>query len=241
MRQVPHYLLIGNGRVAHHFKYYFTNLSLSFTCWHRNESIDQLHDKISQATHILLLIKDEAIEPFIKEHLLTTKACLIHFSGSLVSKLAFGAHPLMSFNQTAYATHQYRTIPFIIDEDAPAFDQLLPDLPNPHVRLSKSLKPKYHAYCVMSGNFSTFLWQHFFSTLTEEFKLPASLAHGYLQQSTQNLLTNPKAALTGPLTRGDQKTIRANLAALADDPLRMIYQSFITCYAKLQEKENEYT
>jgi predicted short-subunit dehydrogenase-like oxidoreductase (DUF2520 family) len=234
MRQVPRYLLIGNGRVARHIQHYFTQLGLSFTTWQRNQSFAELQQHINDVTHIVLLISDQQIEEFITLHLTNTNALLVHFSGSLVSDKAYGAHPLMTFTQALYSLDHYQRIPFVIDHDAPAFDTLLPGLLNPHVRLDKSLKTKYHALCVLSGNFSCMLWQKLFTSLEQEFNLPADIAQLYMQQQTQNLMTHPKTALTGPLVRGDTLTIEKNMAALAGDPFKEVYESFVKCYESLK-------
>jgi hypothetical protein len=234
-RQVPHYLLIGNGRVARHFQHYFSQLNLSFTCWNRNESHSNLNMLIEQSTHILLLISDQAIEPFIDQYLTQSQAIHLHFSGSLVTTKAWGTHPLMTFNDSLYAIEQYHQTHFIIDQHAPDFEKLLPGIPNQHVRLPTEMKAKYHALCVLSGNFSSLLWNKLFSSLEKEFNLPASIAHPYLRQQTQNLITHSSAALTGPLTRNDQQTIEKNLLALEKDPFQEIYKSFVNCYQKIKE------
>lgn len=110
MRQVPRYLLIGNGRVAKHFRHYFTSLGLSFTTWQRNQPDMQL--QLRDVSHILLLISDQQIETFIQQHLSNTSALLVHFSGSLISEKAHGAHPLMTFSHSLYDISQYQRIPF---------------------------------------------------------------------------------------------------------------------------------
>lgn len=236
MRQVPHYLLIGNGRIARHLRHYLTLLDLPFATWHRAEPISTLEQKAATASHILLLISDQSIEPFIKRHLTGTDATLVHFSGNLVSAHAHGTHPLMTFADTLYDLECYRSVPFITDADAPAFNQLLPGLPNTHFRLDKTLKPKYHALCVMAGNFSSLLWQKLFSAFEQELGLPGSIANPYLLKMAHNLATNPNAALTGPLVRGDTQTIQNNLTALSKDPFQPIYQSFVDCYQRQQEE-----
>lgn len=242
MRQVPNakpaYLIIGNGRVARHFHHYFQLLEIECAIWHRALTIDELTQKIQQATHILFLISDSAIDTFIETHLISKyprTITLIHFSGSLISKYAHGAHPLLGFNSETYSLEKYLQIPFVIDEDAPSFDTLLPGLPNQHVRLAKVLKAKYHALCVLSGNFSCLLWKKFFETLEAEFKIPAAIGHLYLKQQTENLIISPKTALTGPLVRGDQLTIEKNLRALENDPYQEIYKTFVTCYQQVQQ------
>lgn len=233
MRQVPHYLLVGNGRVARHFQHYFSLLGLSFGMWQRNQPTCLLQQQLTLATHVLILITDEQIEKFIAQYLPVAQALLLHFSGSLVSTKAYGAHPLMTFNQDLYSLAQYQAIPFVIDEDAPEFAAILPGLPNTHMRLPKALKAKYHALCVLSGNFSCLLWQKLFHSLEQEFHFPPAMAHLYLQQQTNNLLANPQTAFTGPLIRNDWVTVEKNLTALAGDPFQKVYESFVLCYQQL--------
>jgi 2-dehydropantoate 2-reductase len=235
MRQVPVFLVIGDGRVARHFKHYFSLLNLSSQAWCRKESLQELSEKITQSTHVLLLIKDDAIDAFIQAHLSVHKELiLIHFSGSLISDYAYGCHPLMTFGMNLYERQHYQSIPFILDHDTPDLSILLPGLPNPQARLHKSLKSKYHALCVMSGNFSCLLWQHFFKCLENEFNLPSSIVFPYLQQQTQNLLLESQSALTGPLARNDFLTIEKNLAALEGDPFKQVYESFVSSYQTMK-------
>lgn len=237
MRQVPHYLIIGNGRVARHFCHYFSLLNISCTQWYRPEPVVRLQELSQAATHILILISDQAIEPLITAHLQDVTAVKIHFSGALVTPLAYGAHPLMTFNTALYTIDKYQSISFIVDATALGFETLLPGLPNPHVCLAPELKAKYHAMCVLSGNFSCLLWQKFFDTLTSEFGFPPETGQAYLRQQMENLLTDPSSAFTGPLARGDQVTIEKNLAALEGDPFKRIYQSFVELYPHIKGKK----
>lgn len=228
-----HYLIIGHGRVAQHFQYYLKLLHVAYDIWYRPQAMSELREKTRAASHILLLINDNAIEAFINEHFLSTDALLIHFSGSLVTPLAYGAHPLMSFNRSVYSLSRYHSIPFVIDQNAPEFASLLPGLPNKHVRMDVSLKAKYHALCVLSGNLSCFLWQNLFARLEKTFNIPASFAQTYLEQQTENLLDFYESALTGPLVRNDMETIEKNIKALEGDPLQIIYKSFVDCYKQI--------
>ena len=230
MRQVPHYLIIGQGRVARHVRQYFSLIPLHHDIWHRGQPVSALQSLAQKATHILLLINDDAIETFINEHLVETKAVKIHFSGALVTPLAYGAHPLMTFGEELYDLPVYQAMPFVIDDDAPDFQTLLPGISNPHARLPKTQKAKYHALCVMAGNFSCLLWQKLFSALEQEFHIPPSFARGYLRRQTKNILHDYHTALTGPLARGDQATIDRNIKALEGDPFQSVYKSFVEAY-----------
>ena len=243
MRQVPKYLIIGSGRVARHMSHYFSLLKIKkYTGWDRSQPLELLHKQAADATHILVAIKDAAIEPFLDEHLAHYGVIKIHFSGSLVTKKAHGAHPLMTFGPEIYTLEKYLGIPFVVDAKAPSWKILFPHLHNPNVRLSAADKAKYHALCVMAGNFSCLLWQKLFDSLHDEFKIPPHTADMYLRQQTENLLGNYKTALTGPLARGDHETIKKNLKALDGDPFQSVYQAFVKAYSfkqldKIREKK----
>lgn len=231
MEQVPTYAIIGNGRMARHTSRYFKGLGISFSQWAREtHSEEDLIAIVSEASHILLLISDKAIEAFIETHPFLKSKKLIHFSGSLVTSLAFGTHPLMTFSSELYTLEVYKNIPFVCDQDATPFPELFPKLPNPSYTLPVEVKSRYHALCVMSNNFTTLLWQKFYKELDQTFHMPSSVIHPYLDQTLQNLKNSPCCALTGPLTRKDQSTIDANLKALENDPFQNIYKAFLETY-----------
>ncbi|MBI1215355.1 MAG: DUF2520 domain-containing protein [Alphaproteobacteria bacterium] len=235
MRQVPDYLIIGNGRVARHLLHYFSLIGIERVAqWHRGEDEARLHERAAAASHILLAVSDSAIEP-LADKLKDAPGIKIHFSGSLVTDKAHGAHPLMTFTPQLYALEKYLAIPFVVDEDAPAFSALLPGLSNPHHRLPKKDKAKYHALCVMAGNFSCILWQKLFDGLAQEFGLPPATANMYLRQQTDNLLADYQNALTGPLARGDNETIARNLKALEGDAFQPVYQAFVKAYPLIKQ------
>lgn len=234
MRQVPNfrYLIIGDGKVASHFSAYFQQLDLSFSQWSRkNADIKQLRDGISSCSHILILINDREIENFIRSQRFSNQT-LIHFSGSLSTPLAHGAHPLMTFGPTPYSLARYQSIPFILEAQGPAFNNLLPGLANPYYYIPKERKAYYHALCVMSANFSAILWNKLFDELTHTFHLPNDVAHPYLEQAFENIKNNPHSALTGPLIRNDQSTLQANLRSLKNDPFYAIYLEFCHIYQR---------
>src|SRR5581483_11839693 len=126
----PQYLIIGNGRVARHFLYYFSRLNFNVSQWSRTESLNSLTIKIAEASHILFLINDSAIESFISKHVQNTHHLRIHFSGSLITGQAYGVHPLMTFGEQLYSLEEYKNINFVIDNHCPDFKLLFPDLAN---------------------------------------------------------------------------------------------------------------
>lgn len=235
MRQVPRYGIIGNGRMARHFTHYLHLLSIPYIQWSRAEqhSNTSLNTLISQCNPIIILISDAVIETFIHNYPLLHDKTLVHFSGNLITPLAYSAHPLMTFNHSLYELSCYEKISFIIEKEGLLFDELLPGLANPHFAIPKTLKPLYHSLCVLSNNFTVLLWQKFFSELENTFDIPKHAAHFFLTQTCHNLIANEHTALTGPLTRGDNNTIAANLVALEGDPFQKVYQAFLEAYPLL--------
>ena len=219
------YGLVGHGRLAKHLSHYLKLLDLPYITWSRNSKID-VDKTFKDCSHILLPITDSAIEPFIKAHqkFLSDKVC-VHFSGALFTPLAIGTHPLMTFTHKLYNEEVYRQIHFVIDSKH-LFKEILYGFPNSHSAILPSQKAKYHALCVMSGNFSSILWEIVFKEM-KNFGITKSHILPYLRQTFTNI-AHLENSLTGPLQRKDEQTISANLKALKEDlPLYEIYQSFI--------------
>ena len=233
MRRVPQYAVIGNGRVAKHLCYYFSELGIAYQQWHR-QSPNPPETLIQNCSHILLAISDSTIEPFIKSYPAVSEKVCIHFSGALSFPKAYSAHPLMTFNDALLTIDQYRVIPFILDEDSPDFKELFPALENPSFKIKKELKAYYHSLCVMANNFTTLLWQKFYTELKDTFSIPSEYAQTFAQQTFLNILDNPAMALTGPLLRNDKETIDKNIQALTNDSFQRVYQAFTKTYEEIK-------
>jgi 2-dehydropantoate 2-reductase len=231
MRQVPTYAIIGRGRVATHFCHYLQSLSLPFHQWYRPQDLESLAQIIKKSSHVLVLTSDHAIEKIVDDiQPLIDDQLVMHFSGSLVLEHCYAAHPLMTFGETLYDEALYRQIPFIVSEQAPPFSELLPGLENPHYQLADTLRPLYHAYCVIANNFSSIVWRKAQSEFERRLQLPKETLNLIAEQTFKNLIQHPDGALTGPLVRGDMNTIDANLTALEGDPFQKVYQAFVQAF-----------
>lgn len=243
-RRVPTYLIIGAGRLSKHLQHYFCVLDIPYKLWARNsDNLKNLETKIQESTHILLAIPDDNIEEFIIsiQDILKNKLknkIYIHFSGALYTKLAYGAHPLMSFSNNLYEDNVYYKIPFVLDDDAPDFNDLFPKLKNPNFKIDIRKKTKYHMLCVLANNFTTILWEKVFADFEDKLHIPKDVLHPILKQTCDNLsnLKSGKSVLTGPLVRKDTQTINKHLNVLKDDNDNFldIYKSFIA--TKIGEK-----
>lgn len=220
------YLIIGNGRLSRHLQHYFSLLNIDFEVWHRS-SLDSLDVAIETADRILLAIRDDALVDFVRCHPALLRKTTIHFSGAQNIEGVFSAHPLMSFGPDLYSEEAYRKIPVITVIGEPPLQDLLPELPNPTAAIPAEKKSLYHAYCVMSGNFTTLLWSKIFKDFAAHLELSPEILEPFLKQTVANILKNPEGSLTGPIARGDSQTIRRNLDALTGSPYQLLYYSFI--------------
>ena len=236
MRQVPQYLIIGNGRVAKHFCSYFDHLDLSYNHWHRNNdknNLDSLKLFLKKASHIIFLITDSQIDSFIENYIpcnIRKNNTLIHCSGNLLSKYAFTAHPLQSFSLKLYDLKTYLKIPFIIESEGVTFSELLPGISNPYYKIERSKKHYYHALCVMANNFTTLIWQKFFSEIQNKFQIEKQDVMPFLKQTFINIKQDHCNALTGPLARNDKQTIHDDLHALKSDNFFNIFKTFVETF-----------
>jgi predicted short-subunit dehydrogenase-like oxidoreductase (DUF2520 family) len=177
----------------------------------------------------LLLVSDNAIGALLKQYPFLYEKQLIHCSGALSFPGVAGVHPLMTFAESLYDLETYQTVPFIC-EAGQNFAQLFPGLPNPHHAIKIEDKARYHAMCVMAGNFSQVLWKAVSDRFEQQLELPADSLHPYLKQISGNFVQTPDSSLTGPLTRNDQSTIERNLGSLNDDSLQGLYRAFVHFY-----------
>jgi len=243
------YAIVGGGRLARHFSEYFRLLEIPHSCWTRDrrstfntfEQADaelRLRETVARADRVLLLVADNAIAVLLKQYPFLYEKQPIHCSGALSFPGIAGVHPLMTFADHLYGLDTYQSVPFVIEAGLD-FDRLLPGLPNPHYAINIEDKARYHAMCVMAGNFSQLLWQGISDRFEQQFGLPATTLHPYLEQLAKNFIQAPESSLTGPLSRNDQQTIERNLNSLEGDPLEVIYAAFVHFYAQQKKREQQ--
>lgn len=227
MKQIPHYLIIGNGRVSRHMQHYLKSLGLPLRVWSRDLAHDALFDALSCSTHILILITDGAIDEFIQQHgLQQYNKILVHFSGCHHSTYAYSAHPLQTFSHQLYTKQDYEVIPFVTDKGGKSFAELLPGLANPSYAIDTKNKAYYHALCVVANNFTAIIWHKFFLKFSESFNIDKQACLPLLERTLINIRDGGSDTMTGPLVRHDVKTMAENMQALAHDDFYAVYEAF---------------
>lgn len=221
------YLLVGGGRLARHLDRYLDLLGIARTGWVREDGPEELARRAADARAVLLLVPDDAIEPFVAEHDdRLGSAPRVHFSGTRRVPGVAGCHPLGSFGPVLLPESVYRSIHFVTDPDGPGFAELFPDLENPHSEIPAGARVRYHAAAVLSGNFTAMLWRRAARTF-EELGLPESAWTTYLETVAHNVRADVEASVTGPVVRGDAGTIAAHLEELGADPWADVYRAFL--------------
>jgi hypothetical protein len=239
------YLVIGSGRTAQNFISFLQFRNIPYSHWNRAQnSTQELTEHLKSASHVLLLISDSSLRVFFDSHLKTFSGPVIHTSGALEISGLVGIHPLASFTQDPLNGEAFEKIHFVSTYQG-TLDEILPGFRNPLHRIFSYEKAKYHALCVMAGNFTVLLWQKIFSDF-QKMGLSAEALNPYLEMIFNNIRMNPTAALTGPIARRDDLTIQKNLEALSEDSYREIYESFIKThypqfYLQQEFHENEVT
>ncbi len=234
------YAIVGGGRLARHFSRYFQYLGIPHSRWTRDsrsrfntssltDAEQRLRETIADADRVMLLVSDAAIAALPRQYPFLFDKQLVHCSGALSIPGIAGAHPLMTFAEHLYPLETYQSVPFLL-ESGNAFSDLLPGLPNPHFEISVENKPRYHAMCVMAGNFTQLMWQGIYQRFEQQLGLPATALQPYLEQVTRNFIQAPESALTGPLSRDDRQTIERNIHSLDGDALRDLYLAFVNFY-----------
>lgn len=223
------YLIIGQGRLATHLKFFFQSNNIRVLNWHyKSHNLSQLSELHNSTAYTLLCIPDSKIENFITDNNLEKEKC-VHFSGALNIPGTLQFHPLMTFSKDLVPLDFYSKFSYVGIRGQLSLKAVFPFLTNPYFEIEASQKAKYHALCVLAGNFTNLLWQ---KALTDfkAMNVPATAVLPYMTQIFDNIKKVETNTLTGPLARRDVNTIQKNLDSLSQDPYFEVYKSFVNAY-----------
>ena len=233
MDPTPRYLIIGDGCLATHMNHYLDLASIPNFIWSRKKDPDEhnLLSSIHCASHVWVLIKDEAVVPFLTKHKSALhKKIVMHASAKVTTPLAISCHPFMVFGLHLYEDEFYPTIPFLLDIDTYTWDELFPLLPNPNYILPPEEKPLYQALRVLTGNVSGFLWEKLFRTCESKWSIPREIIFPYLDKVMEHVVSQSAHQLSGPWVSKDWKDIYALRDALAEDAFLPLYDAFLSLF-----------
>jgi predicted short-subunit dehydrogenase-like oxidoreductase (DUF2520 family) len=222
------YGIAGNGRASTHLQAYFRLLKVPYKLWYRLSGLKP-ETALAGCSVVFVLLKDEAIAPFISANPFLKSKTLIHFSGSLDVKGAYTMHPFMPLCESPLSLAEYRRLPFALDTGV-SLKRLVPEFSNPVIRIKKGEKKLYHALCALGANLPVILWQKAMRDLNEKFGIPRVQIQAYFQASLDNFGKDPARALSGPISRRDARTVAADIKALGKDSYGEIYSAFAKIY-----------
>lgn len=222
------YGITGNGRASSHLQAYFRLLNIPYKLWHRRSGL-RPEAVLRGCSTVFILLSDAAITPFISANPFLKGKTLIHFSGSLDVKGAFAMHPFMPLAGRTLTLAEYLRIPFALDEGV-SLKELVPEFGNPVFGIKKGEKRLYHALCALGANLPAMLWRKSLEGLNGGLGVPRPLVQRYFQASLDNFKKDPRRALSGPISRGDKRTVRSDIKALGKDPFAEVYSVFAEIY-----------
>lgn len=197
-----------------------------------------------RAATVLLATPDDAIgavaAELARDRAIGESQVVLHLSG-LLDRLALHAlaftgaglgsfHPLQSVADPATAGARLRGAYAGLEGDERALEageRLAAVLGMRTVRLAPAAKAAYHAGAVMASNYTVVL-----AAVAQRLARQAGVSEDdaaalylpLLEGTVANLRLGPAAALTGPVRRGDQATVRRHLAVLAPED-RALYRA----------------
>lgn len=193
---------------------------------------------IAQAGVVILAVRDDAIralaETLARAGAVAAEQVVLHLSGvqgqealgPLVnSRAALGSlHPLQTISDPERAAARLRGAWAAIEGMPRAVqvaERLAKDLGMRPFHVSSKAKPIYHAGAVFASNYFVVveavaqrLLRHAGLSDADAWRALRPLVEGTLENLSR---TEPNAALTGPVARGDEVTIRRHIAALTYD------------------------
>jgi predicted short-subunit dehydrogenase-like oxidoreductase (DUF2520 family) len=188
---------------------------------------------LDESDLIFLTVPDDAIAPIARDLRLYSGQALVHTSGLLdagvlAPAMAAGTgagsfHPLVAFADADRAQEALAGATIALDGDASVvamLAELAEAIGARPVRLPPGAKPAYHAAAVLAaGGFTALL--DAIAELGRGAGLDEAAALAVYGPLIRQTLANAErlgiaAALTGPMVRGDEGTVRAHLAAMAD-------------------------
>ncbi len=258
--------LLGAGNLGLSFAYALRKLGISFVGVNdiladRAKEASKLlncpelksHELAKTADVILLAVQDDKINTLydsIKAHLSPETIVLI-FSGTLSSSFikehpAVSAHPAQTFPFPRLNKNAFKDVYFVLEGDKEALKQiesLICAIGAKCIYIETKLKPLYHSMCVMSSGLLTGLLksaEQIGESLGIDVKNRAEIILSLARNTLENALkeNNFNSALSGPIARGDVRTIEENLASLTSYPeqLKIYKQLSFACLRIVEQK-----
>lgn len=214
----------------------------------QSKVIKSMAELVVSSDFIWITVNDDGLEE-IDEQLagveeLTKQHIIAHTSGAYPASILknlkekgcdiFSIHPLQAFKELEVSVEALKSTTFAIEGKSKGLDQIkgiFEKTHNPYFILEEKAKTLYHVGACMLSNYLVTLMDSGFNLLEqaglrreEIFSAVEPLIMGTLENIK---MKDPRNALTGPLARGDVKTILRHIQAIEQEvpSESVIYQS----------------
>ena len=190
----------------------------------------------------LIAAPDSHIAACAKQLSYLDESCIVfHCSGVLASTVLPKAakrasiHPLKSFADSMLSFQSFENTYCTYEgDDGGILRAIFEKIGGIVLGINQDQKPLYHSAATIASNYTVTLFDSVFqcfiaSGLTSDDAL--ILTHSLMSDALENMknLKSAKKALTGPIARGDAKTVERHINALSNTPYQKLYQ-ILGCY-----------
>lgn len=204
-----------------------------------------------------ITVPDDAIVPVleeISEHKPVRVKTLVHCAGCLPSSLLAIAgmefakvsiHPMSTIPPLSTKANPFRNIFFGVEGDEFAVkmaEQMVSDLDAKHTLVDTEKKPLYHTAGVFASNF-LYVMAHIAQDLLIQSGIDDNIAKKvtitFIKRALRNLLRfGLPEGMTGPISRGDVRTVETHIKALKETEYLHLYVEASRIAAKIVDLEN---
>lgn len=199
-------------------------------------------DEVASGCELLILavpddVLPELVTGFARAGVFQPGQFIAHTSGGFgvavldcaTQSLPMAIHPAMTFTGTSVDLSRLHDTPFGVtatEEIRPVAEALVVEMGGEPIWVPEDARVVYHAAMVLGSNYLNVLVNESISLLKDAgMENPARLLTPLMSASLDNALRLGDKSLTGPIVRGDSRTVAKHLEALAGRPqTRSAYQ-----------------
>ena len=186
-----------------------------------------VYEEVEPTSHIYIYaLTDDSLQ-WVMNHIKIRKGLHIHTAGSMPISIFkqvrdnYGCiYPLQTFTKEKRV--DLRKVPFFIEANTKENETLINDIARcmsqKIYRLSSEDRKQLHLAGVFACNFSNLMYVYAEKILGKK-NIPFEVMHGLVTESVNKVKKiGPKASLTGPARRGDNRILDQHISLLHSDP-----------------------
>lgn len=211
-------LQIGHGSLGRPLYNYLNGLGLS-QIQLIPSSKTKLHSEPNPG-YIFFAVRDSELSDLIDQYK-SSKAILVHFSGSLHFENAIGFHPVHSFPDIKNYILNFSKTFFTVDRETIDDEFLNHIFPN-SLDIEPDQKAFYHACLSLACSSSQLIAKITQECFQKRLNMPSHVFLNLIQQGIKNVEDYGENGFSGPWVRGDSKNQTGQIKRLEDQQLNQL-------------------